>query len=126
MRSRLQLPRSYRILQHAGLRHDYTMGYADAIGFRAGISVPYPFYDLERDMETELTIHPFCVMDTTMQKYLKLSPEEAVEAYRRLIADIKTVDGTFCCIIHNQNLCELFGWKGWRTVYEQMLDLAKP
>lgn len=123
---RLQLPRSYRILQHAGLRHDYTMGYADAIGFRAGISVSYPFYDLERDMETELTIHPFCVMDTTMQKYLKLSPEEAVEAYRRLIADIKTVDGTFCCIIHNQNLCELFGWKGWRAVYEQMLDLAKP
>lgn len=123
---RLQLPRSYRILLHAGLRHDYTMGYADAIGFRAGISVPYPFYELERDMETELTIHPFCVMDTTLQKYLKMTPEQAVEAYRSLIGDIKAVGGNYCCIVHNQNLGELFGWKGWREVYEQMLDLARP
>lgn len=123
---RLQLPRSYRILLHAGLRHDYTMGYADTIGFRAGISVPFPFYDLERDMETELTIHPFCVMDTTLQKYMKLTPDQAVEAYRSLIADVREVGGNFCCIVHNQNLGELFGWKGWRMVYEQMIDMAKP
>lgn len=123
---RLRLPQSYRILQHAGIRHDYTMGYPDAIGFRAGISGTYPFYDLERDQETEMMIHPFCVMDTTMQKYLALSPEEAVEAYRRLIADVRAVGGTYCCIVHNQNLSELFGWQGWRAVYERMLDMAKP
>ena len=123
---RLQLPLSYRILLHAGLKHDYTMGYADTIGFRAGISVPYPFYDLERDMETELTIHPFCVMDTTLQKYMKLTPEEAVEAYRKMIATVREVGGNYCCIVHNQNLGELFGWKCWREVYEQMLEAAKP
>lgn len=123
---RMQLPRSYRILQHTGIRHDYTMGYAEVEGFRAGISSPYPFYDLERDHETELLVHPFCVMDTTLQKYLKLSPEEAVEHYRRLVGSIREVDGDFCCIIHNQNLCELGPWKGWRNTYEQMLDIAKP
>ena len=123
---RLRLPDSYRILAHAGIRHDYTMGYADEIGFRAGISSTYPFYDLERDMESQLTIHPFCVMDTTMQKYLKLTPEEAVEAYRRLIDSVRAVDGTFCCIVHNQNLSDYFGWKGWRQVYESMVDYAKP
>ena len=72
---RMQLPRSYRVLQHTGIRHDYTMGFVDAIGFRAGISSPFPFYDLERDHETELLVHPFCVMDTTLQKYLKQTPE---------------------------------------------------
>lgn len=123
---RLQLPLSYRILQHAGLRHDYTMGFADDTGFRAGICTPYPFYDLERDIETELTIHPFCVMDTTLQKYLQLTPEEGVERYRQLIDSVKKVNGTFCCIIHNQNLCERYGWQGWRSAYEQMLDMAKP
>ena len=123
---RLKLPRTYRILQHAGIRHDYTMGYADAIGFRAGISVPYHFYDLERDLETDLTIHPFSVMDTTMQKYMRLSPQEAIEAYRKLVAGVRPVGGDYCCIVHNQNLGELFGWKGWREVYEQMLDIAKP
>ena len=123
---RLRLPVSYRILLHAGLRHDYTMGFAETTGFRAGISSPFPFYDLERDIETELTVHPFCVMDTTLQKYLKMTPAEAVERYGKLIGSVRSVGGTFCCIVHNQNLSERYGWQGWRSAYEQMLDLAKP
>ena len=123
---RLKLPDSYRMLVHAGIRHDYTMGFPDAIGFRAGISTTYPFYDLERDMESPLTVHPFCVMDTTMQKYLQLTPDEAIEGYRHLIDSLRAVGGTFCCIVHNQNLGELFGWQGWRRVYEFMTDYAKP
>ena len=123
---RLQMPKSYNTLIRAGLKDDYTMGYADITGFRAGISSPYPFYDLERDHETELILHPFCVMDTTLQRYLKLSPEEGLERYRTLIEKTKTVGGTFCFIIHNQNLCDLYGWEGWREVYEQMLEMAKP
>lgn len=121
---RLKLPRSYRIMQHAGIRDDYTMGYADVVGFRAGISVPYPFYDLERDHENELLIHPFCVMDTTLKKYLRLSPEEGLIAYKRLIDSVREVDGTFCCIIHNQNLNDLDGWGGWRDTYEKMIEYA--
>ncbi len=121
---RLQMPTSYRILQHAGIHRDYSMGFADLTGFRAGISSEYPFYDLERDHETELLIHPFCVMDTTLQKYLRLTPEEAIERYKKLIDSVRKVNGVFCCILHNQNLGELYGWQGWRNVYEQMLDYA--
>ena len=123
---RLRLPRSYRILGHAGIKHDYTMGYADAAGFRAGISVQYPFYDLERDHETEILIHPFCVMDTTLKKYMALTPQEGIEKYKELIDSVRAVGGTCCCIIHNQNLTDLYGWNGWREVYEQMLEYAKP
>ena len=123
---RLRMPTSYRILLHAGLTDDYTMGYADTTGFRAGISSPYPFYDLERDNETKLIIHPFCVMDTTLKKHLALSPDEGVERYRQLVESLRRVNGTFCCIVHNQNLCDSYGWEGWRDAYEQMLELAKP
>ena len=122
---RFHLPTSYRVLKRLGISDDYSMGFADTIGFRAGISVPYPFYDLERDHEIELRIHPFCIMDTTLQKYMKLSPEEGLERYKRLIDSIRAVGGTFCCIIHNQNLTELYGWAGWREVYEQMIEYAK-
>lgn len=121
---RLQLPRSYRILQHAGIKEDYTMGYADAVGFRAGITVPYPFYDLERDHENNLIIHPFCVMDTTLKKYLKMTPEEGLKEYKKIIDRVREVDGTYCCIVHNQNLNELDGWAGWRETYEQMVEYA--
>ena len=121
---RLKLPRSYRILQHAGIQNDYTMGYADVVGFRAGISVPFPFYDLERDHENELIIHPFCVMDTTLKKYLRLTPEEGLKEYKRIIDRVREVDGTYCCIVHNQNLNEMDGWAGWREAYEQMVEYA--
>lgn len=121
---RLRLPRSYRIMQHAGIKHDYTMGYAEAVGFRAGISVPYPFYDLERDHENELLIHPFCVMDTTLKKYLRLTPEEGLAEYRKIIDRVRMVDGNFCCIVHNQNLNELDGWAGWKETYEKMVEYA--
>jgi len=122
---RFHLPTSYRILKRLGINEDYSMGFADSLGFRAGISVPYPFYDLERDHEIELLIHPFCIMDTTLQKYMKLSPEEGLEQYKHLIDSIRAVGGTFCCIIHNQNLTDLYGWAGWREVYEQMIEYAK-
>ena len=122
---RFRLPVSYRVIRRAGISDDYSMGYADAVGFRAGISVPYPFYDLERDHEIELLIHPFCAMDTTLKKYLKLSPEEGLEQYKRLIDNVRAVDGTFSCIIHNQNLTELYGWTGWREVYDRMIEYAK-
>ena len=123
---RLQLPRSYRILAHAGLRHDYSMGYPDRTGFRAGISIPYPFYDLERDQESDLLIHPFCAMDTTLNLYLHLSPDEAIARYQELIDNVRRVGGTFCCIVHNQNLSELAPWQGWRRVYEELLHRASP
>ena len=122
---RLQHPLSYRILQRAGIREDYTMGYADTLGFRAGISSAYPFYDLERDHETELLIQPFCVTDSTLQRYLRLTPEEGLEQYKRLIDTLRAVGGTFCPLIHNQNLSDLYGWKGWRHTFEQMLDYLK-
>jgi hypothetical protein len=57
---------------------------------------------------------------------MRQTPEEAVETYGRLVEAVRKVGGDFCCIMHNQNLSELFGWQGWRDVYEKMLDIAKP
>lgn len=119
---RMALPATYRNLMHAGIRHDYTMGYAEQPGFRASISAPYPFYDLSRDEETPLTIHPFAVMDTTLKRYCGLEPDGAWDTIKTLMDNVAVVQGTFSCIFHNENLCEQFGWEGWRRVYGRMLD----
>lgn len=127
---RLRLPQSYRFLTQEGILHDYTMGYADEPGFRSGTSTPYPFYDLEHDEESTLLIHPFCVMDTTLMKYKGLSPEQALEEYKKLIDETKAVNGTFCAIWHNQNICDTPAFIGWRKIYEEAtiyaLDQIKP
>lgn len=121
---RLQLPRSYDVLIDNGILHDYTMGYAEEPGFRAGTGTPYPFFDLESDCETALTVHPFAAMDSTFYYYQKLSTEEAETVYRELTDELKAVGGTLSLLWHNQSLCEDFGWKGWRGVYERVLTYA--
>ena len=121
---RLALPRSYDVLIDNGIMHDYTMGYAEEPGFRAGTGSPYPFFDLESDCETPLTIHPFAVMDSTFYYYQKLSPETAEKVYLQLVDELKCVGGTLSMLWHNQSLCEDFGWQGWRAVYEHVLAYA--
>jgi len=121
---RLSLPDTYRALLRAGIRHDYTMGYADAIGFRAGIATPFPWYDLEREQATELMVHPFQLMDVTLKQYLKLRPAAAIEQIQNVIKTTRSVGGTFIPIWHNSSLSSLDGWAGWREVYEALVQLA--
>jgi hypothetical protein len=121
---RFTLPRGYSNLEKQGITQDYSMGFADQPGFRNGSCSTLPFFHLSRNQEINLNIHPFVAMDTTFHTHMNLSPDEAIKLYHTLIDEVKAVDGTFSCIFHNQNLCEDFGWEGWRAVYEEVLQYA--
>jgi|ERR1051325_930518 hypothetical protein len=120
----LKFPQTYRNLISAGITDDYTMGYADELGFRAGICTPLKWYDLEKEEETILTIHPFAVMDGTLNNYLKLSPEQAIEKAKEIVHEIKKVNGEFISIWHNETLSDWREWKGWKNVYEKIIKIA--
>jgi hypothetical protein len=122
---KLSLPETYRRLLDAGITNDYTMGYADKIGFRAGVAVPFHWYDIENETVTDLKIHPFQVMDVTLQQYLKLSPNEAVAVVQPIIESIQTFGGTFTTLWHNSSLSETAEWRGWRTAYETIVQWAQ-
>ncbi len=121
---KLTFPKTYRRLLAVGISEDWTMGYADETGFRASIATPFPWFDLEKNEETPLLIHPFQAMDVTLNNYLKLSPEAATERLRTLICTCKKVGGTFTTLWHNDNLAEIDGWQGWKAVYEKLLKDA--
>jgi hypothetical protein len=121
---KLRFPQTYRNLIEAGIADDYTMGYADEVGFRAGICSPYKWYDLEKEEETNLTIHPFAIMDGTLNSYLKLSPEKAVEKVKEIVKEIKDVNGEFITIWHNETLSNWRDWNGWKDVYEEVIKAA--
>jgi len=118
---RLFTPSSYVKLSRAGINEDYTMGYADETGFRAGIARPYPFYNVREDIQQDLRIIPFQVMDVTLYQYKKLDPEAALKLILKLIGETKAVGGFFTTIWHNTSLLEGPEWKGWRDVFESML-----
>lgn len=110
--------KTYRALINAGIEDDYTMGYADHVGFRAGICTPYKFYDLEYDMVANLTIHPITYMDGTVKDYMRLNINEAKVLVGKLIDEVKAVNGEFISIWHNETLSDQGKWQGWREFYE--------
>ncbi len=120
----LKFPKTYRNLIKAGITEDYTLGYPDQTGFRAGICTPFNFYDLENEEITNLEIVPFQVMDGTLLHYLNLSPEKALIEIEKIMHEIKNVGGTFVSIWHNETVNDLGEWKGFREVFEKMNQLG--
>jgi len=118
---RLHLNETYQNLIQSGIEEDYTMGYASNIGFRAGTCTPFYFYDLKAEASTGLVVYPFEIMDITLNKYKKFNVTEAISSIESLIEKIKRVDGTFISIWHNEALSDHGHWKGWETVYREML-----
>ncbi len=122
---RIKFPLTYRSLIEAGINNDYSMGYPSKIGFRAGTSRPFLWYDLLKDEITTLRIYPFQIMDVTLKSYLKLTPDEALKSSIDLIKKIKEVSG-YCSIIwHNSSFYELEGWKDWGETYRNILSFIK-
>jgi hypothetical protein len=118
---RLFTPDSYRNLCAAGITEDYSMGYPEEPGFRAGIAQPYSFYDVLEDKHTDLRIIPFQIMDATLYQYKQHSPEESKEIIIKLINETRKAGGIFVSIWHNTSLQENEEWKSWRDVFEFML-----
>lgn len=121
---KLALPTTYRNLIEEDITDDYSMGYAALPGFRAGICDSFNFYDLDIEVETKLRIHPFMVMDGTLKDYMDLTPTDAIEQIRKLILEVRKVNGTFTSLWHNEPLSNEKRWTGWRRVYEELLKLA--
>jgi len=123
---RLYMPHSYKNLLLSGIIEDYSMGYPDETGFRAGIARPYYFYDITDDRLTNLKIIPFQVMDGTLSDYKKLDPAGSREKILSLINETKKVGGLFVSIWHNTSLLDTEVSKGWREVFEFMIKHQKP
>lgn len=121
---RFSLPETYRTLINCGITNEYSMGYADVVGFRASIASAFTWFDLEKNEETNLTVHPFAVMDVSLKNYMGLSPEQSIEKMEELNAPVKKHGGTFMSLWHNESMSEHGEWKNWRKVYQLLLTFS--
>ena len=116
---KLHFPSTYQSLLKAGISEDYSMGYADEIGFRASTALPFYWYDLENETATNLKIFPFQAMDITLKEYLNLSPDDAFLALQKLKKTTQDVDGQLITLWHNSSFGE--DWEEWKKGYEKWL-----
>lgn len=121
--SKLNLPYSYRNLVELEINQDFTMGYIETLGFRAGTCTPFQFYDLDYEVQTPLQINPYQCMDFALLKYQ--SQLDKTEHLQKLINEIKAVNGTFTPIFHNYTFSDSDRWKGFRTLFNLILESAE-
>jgi hypothetical protein len=114
---------TYHILETMGIKHEYSMGYADHIGFRSGTARKHKWFDLNRNRVSEMTIHPFAYMDGTLNEYMELTIDEAKVRIDGLYKEVKKYGGDFVFIWHNETIGNYGKWNGWRAVLEHTLAL---
>ncbi|SFC82628.1 polysaccharide deacetylase family protein [Algibacter pectinivorans] len=118
--SKLNLPETYRNLIALEIKEDYTMGYVNHLGFRAGSCTPFLFYDLDYEVQTPLKIVPYQLMDFTLLKQKSLLDKKKV--LNELIYQIKQVDGQFVPIFHNYTFSDYKRWDGFKELFNLILD----
>jgi len=121
---RFTLPQTFRILLEEGIRFDFSMGYGSINGFRASVASPFYWYDLEKEQQTELLLFPFCYMDANSFYEQQDDPAKALAEMKRLLSEVKKVNGTFIMIWHNTFLGTDPLYKGWREMYRQFIEEA--
>jgi hypothetical protein len=120
---RFNLPDGYRRLIDIGITDDYSMGYGSINGFRASVASPFYWFDLEKNEQTSLRIHPFCYMEANSYYEQKLSADEAYDEMMHYYSVCKEANGIFICIWHNHSLgSDKQIYPGWNKVYKKFLD----
>lgn len=114
---RFQLPQTYRELSAIGIEDEYSMGYSDTPGFRAGTANSFYWYDIEKEEQTKLLLHPFSMMDVAYKVYAGLSAERTILKSKDIINECKNLGIPFTFVFHNESLSGHRGWESWEKVF---------
>lgn len=118
--SKINLPTSYRNLIELEVKKDFTMGYLNYMGFRAGTCTPFLFYDLDYETQTPLLINSFHCIDHALLKHQSQLDKE--QKLQRLMNTIKRVNGTFTPVFHNYTFGGDEKWNGYKKLFTQVLE----
>ncbi|MDX2171659.1 MAG: hypothetical protein SFY56_00970 [Bacteroidota bacterium] len=97
---------------------DFTMGFASQLGFRAGTSQPFYYYDFANEQKTDLIFVPFCAMDGAYLVYDKITPEDTLNSLLQLANEVKKVKGLFITVYHERTFYDEL-YKGFGEVYKK-------
>ncbi len=107
--------------ERAGISADSTMGYNRNVGFRAGTSKPYFFFDLGRDRALDLVELPMVMMDGSIFSVLALEMDlpRAKRLTQLMIDRVIATNGCVSLLFHPENLAmpDTFALYRWAVAY---------
>jgi hypothetical protein len=112
----------------AGLRfkYDTTLGFPDAVGFRAGIAHPFRPWDFTREEPAAIVEVPLAVMDATLAepRYLGLTAAQAKPQLMALLDWAAEHGGGFSILWHPDRF-DAPSARGWDRLYFELLDAVR-
>ncbi|HQQ93349.1 MAG TPA: polysaccharide deacetylase family protein [Bacteroidia bacterium] len=116
---RFDVRRTPHMLSQKGFRADFSMGYSDVPGFRAGTSFVFNYYDFERERETDFKLVPFCLMDGAYSIHTKRTQDEILATVDEMANDIESSGGNFVSVYHERSFDDHL-YPGFGTLYREM------
>ena len=115
--------RNLRSLEAAGFAYDSSLGFGDAVGFRAGIAHPFRPWDFEREAPHDLIEVPLAAMDVTLSaaRYLNLSVEQAGARLGALLDWAAEHGGGFAILWHSEQYDSAL-LPGWDRLYRRLIE----
>ena len=94
------------------------MGYTHHIGFRAGTSFSFPFYDIDLEVQQPIKVHPFIFCDYALIHFSSL--DEVHARLDDLYEKIKFAGGHWVMIFSNELLGERHELN-WIKLYQSLI-----
>src|SRR5579862_1641819 len=110
-------------LVRLGFHYDTTLGFPDAVGFRAGIAHPFRPWDFEQDRPADLVEVPLAVMDATLaeKRYEGLSAAGAKPRILALLDWAAEHGGAFSILWHPERF-DGQSARGWDRLYFDVIE----
>ena len=115
-------PQDVVFMEQAGITDDFTLSYADCVGFRVGTCHPYRFINPRTKELTNVTIHSLEIMECTLDRYMNLDYINALEKCKEIINQVHIHHGELVLLWHNT---EFLGLNYQESLYEAVLEYIK-
>lgn len=116
----LLLPEHYGFLNELEIPNDYSMGYPETIGFRAGTSLPFLFYDINLEITTPLRVHPYVFHSQAAHSY---EDEDLQLHISEIMKGLKNVKGNMLSIFKNRDFSEYSNFNYYYSLLKQIHEI---
>jgi peptidoglycan/xylan/chitin deacetylase (PgdA/CDA1 family) len=113
-------------LRALGIVHDASLGWAETLGFRAGIAQPFRPWGFERDEPLDLVEIPLAAMDATLAepRYLGLPVADAERRLLGLLDVAAEHGGAFSVVWHTERF-DPGSARGWDRLWFRFIDAVR-
>ena len=117
---RFENPKTWQIIDSAGIKIDSTLGYSNTNGFRAGTCYSYPIFDIINQKQLNLIEKPLIFMESVYSNE-HIDKSMLINDLYNLADTVKKYNGEFVFLWHNSNLLS----KEWKDIYDMYPEIIR-